>query len=214
MRSVFTAAAKFFLLSFALIILMTMNQGVARADTVTFQGTTDGAFNSSGFSSPATLFGLTFTGTNFPIGTVDTSTSSLSLLSPTINLGSFTLTGNFPTSPLNTFSLRLVITFPPGVVGRTQPSAIAEEAFILVSTDGSLTIDLFSNEPIPFSVEVNGIGIASFSLTIDDIRIEPGQTVAVIGTVAPVPEPATLLMLGTGLAGVGGAVWKRRVRVQ
>ena len=212
MKSIFTAGAKCFVLGFAMLIFMTMNQGVARADTVTFQGTTDGAFNSTGFGSPVTLFGLTFTGTNFPIGTVDTSTSTLSLVGPTINLGSFTLTGNFPTSGSNTFSLRFVVTFPPSVVGRTQPSAVADAAFLISSPDGSVTIDFFDNEPVPFTVEVNGIQIASFALTMHDIRIQPGQTVAVLGSVAPVPEPMTLLMLSTGLAGVGAGLWKRRKR--
>ena len=61
-----------------------------------------------------------------------------------------------------------------------------------------------------FTVEVNGIQTGSFSLTIDDIHIQPGETVTVVGTVAPVPEPVTLLMLGTGLSGVGAVVWKRR----
>lgn len=210
MRSVFTSAAKCFVPGFAMLILLTMNQAVARADTVTFQGTTDSAFNSNGFSPSATLFGLTFTGSSFSIGTVDTSTSTLSLLAPTINLGSFTLTGSFPNLPLNTFFLRLVITFPPGVVGRTQPSAVGFDAQVQTFNDGSVTIDFLHNGPTPFTVEVNEIQIASFSLVLDDIHIQPGQTVAVVGTVAPVPEPATLMMLGTGLAGVAGAVWNRR----
>ena len=63
---------------------------------------------------------------------------------------------------------------------------------------------------MPFTVEVDGEQIASFSLTINDIRIEPGQTVAVVGTLEDVPEPTTLLMLGTGLAGLGAAAWNRR----
>jgi hypothetical protein len=187
-----------------------MNQRVARADTVTFQGTTDAVFNSGGFSPSATLFGLTFTGANFPIGTVDTSTSTLSLSGSTINLGSFTLAGDFPNLPLNTFTLRLVVTFPPGVVGRTQPEAIALDAQLQPFPDGSVTVDFLFNTPILFTVEVNQLQIASFNLTLNDIHIQPGQTVAVVGTVAPVPEPTTLLMLSTGLAGVGAAVWKRR----
>ncbi len=210
MKSFSTGEAKCFALAFAMLIFMIMNQGVARAETVTFQGTTDGAFNSTGFSPNPTLLGLTFNGTTFPIGTVDTNASSLSLLAPTINLGSFRLTGNFPNSTVNTFALRLVITFPVSVDGRTQPSAIAQEANLIGSPDGSVTVDFFDNDPIPFVVEVNGIQIASFSLTIDDIHIQPGQTVALVGEVAPVPEPMTLLMLGTGLAGMGTAVWNRR----
>lgn len=212
MRSVFTAGTKSFVIGFAVVIFMTMSQAVARADIVTFQGTTDGAFNSSGFTPTATLLGLTFNGTSFPIGTVDTSTSSLSLVGPTINLGSFTLTGNFPTSTSNTFSLRFVVTFPPSVVGRTQPSAFARDANLIGLPDGSVIIDFLHNDPIVLTVEINQTLIESFSLIINDIRIEPGQTVAVLGNVAPVPEPMTLLTLSTGLAGMGAAVWKRRKR--
>jgi len=210
MKNIFTAAARFFLPCIATVIFMTVNQGVARADTITFQGTTDAVFNSMGFSSNPTLLGLTFNGANFPIGTVDTSAVTLSLVGPTITIGSFTLAGNFPNSPGNTFGLRFVVTFPAGVDGRTQPSAFFQEANILTSPDGSVTIDFLFNDPIPFVVEVNGIQIASFALTIPDIHIEPGQTVAVVGTLEDVPEPATLLLLGSGLAGVGAAVWKRR----
>ena len=213
MKSVFTAGARFLVIGFAIVIFMTINQGVARADIVTFQATTDGAFNSTGFGSPVTLFGLTFTGTTFPIGTVDTNTSSLSLVGPTINLGSFTLVGNFPTSGSNTFSLRFVVTFPPSVVGRTQPSAFAREANLIGQPDGSVLIDFLHNDPIILTVEVDQRLIESFSLIINDIRIQPGQTVALLGDVAPVPEPVTLLMLSTGLGGMGAATWKRRKRM-
>jgi len=61
-----------------------------------------------------------------------------------------------------------------------------------------------------FTVSVDGNQIGSFSLALDDIRILSGQTVDAVGTTAAVPEPATLLLLSTGLAGVGTAVWKRR----
>lgn len=212
MRSVFTAGARYFVIGFAIVIFLTMNQAVARADIVTFQGTTDGSFNSTGFSSNPTLLGLTFNGTTFPIGTVDTNTSSLLLAGSTINIGSFTLTGNFPTSTSNTFTLRFVVTFPPSVVGRTQPSAFAREANLIGLPDGSVIIDFLHNDPIILTVEINQQLIESFSLIIDDIRIQPGQTVALLGAVAPVPEPMTLLMLSTGLAGVGAGIWKRRKR--
>ena len=209
MKSVFPTGAKCFVLVFAMLIFMAMSHEVARAETITFSGTTDGSFNSTGFTPTATLFGLTFTGATFPIGTVDTTASTLSLVAPTITIGSFTLTGNFPTSGMNTFALRFVVTFPPGVVGRTQPSAFSQDANLIGSPDGSVLIDFLHNDEIPFTVEVDGIQIASFGMVIDDIRILPGQTVALVGAVEPIPEPATLLLLGTGLAGVGAAVRKR-----
>jgi PEP-CTERM motif len=81
-------------------------------------------------------------------------------------------------------------------------------ANIQSAPDGSLILD-FDNVPTVFTISVDGTQIASVSLTVDDIRIQPGQTVAVVGATADIPEPATLLLLSTGLAGVGAGVWKQ-----
>ena len=228
MRSVFTAGANSFVIGFAIFIFITMNQGVARAETVTFDWNSFGSFNGGPISSSATLLGLTFNGSSspIPIATVDTTASTFSLASSTFNFGSFTLIGDPATLAGNTFQLVLVMTFPPvpgfpaiSLVGSTL-SVTSVGASIQSSSDGSLTID-FSNNPLVFPLFVNtfdvgppltvtGTQIGSFSLTLNDINIQPGQTVNVFGNVAAIPEPATLLMLSTGLAGVGAAVWKRR----
>lgn len=60
---------------------------------------------------------------------------------------------------------------------------------------------------------LGGNDISRFSVTIDDVIIQPGQTVNIVSTVSQtseIPEPTTLLLLSTGLAGVGSAVRKRR----
>ena len=213
MRNAFKAGAKSLLIGSALVIFIALSHGVARADTVTITGITLGSF-SGGFSSNPTLLGLTFNGTSFPnpIGTVDTNTASFSLAGPNINLGSFTLTGAPATYTGNTFALQLTFTFPSPptpllIVGASQPSFTSSLTGTVQSlADGSLTID-FNNAPSVFSVLLDGVQIGTFSITVNDIIIQPGQTVNIVGNA--VPEPATLLMLSTGLAAIGTAFRKR-----
>lgn len=58
-------------------------------------------------------------------------------------------------------------------------------------------------------------GTGSFRVRVNDLSINPGQTASLTGDVfageqQPIPEPATLILLGTGLSGVVAAVRKRR----
>ena len=221
MKSLFTAGAKSLVLAFAFVVFLTLTQSVAQAETLLIHGLTVGSFNGSIFMSPTnTLNGLTFNGTSFPnpIAVADTDVPSFSLLLSEMNLGSFTLTNDPATYTGNTFALQLTFSFsssgplpPLNIVGGSQPSFTANLIGTITSTpDGFVHID-FNNAPSVFTVTFDGIVINTFSLIINDVFIPPGETRSILSTVqaSEIPEPATLLMLSAGLAGVGAAIRKR-----
>jgi hypothetical protein len=66
---------------------------------------------------------------------------------------------------------------------------------LALSGIGTLHLEGFDDAPGQFVFSSQGIGTGTFSFSATD---------------APVPEPASMLLLGTGLFGLGGAIRRRR----
>jgi hypothetical protein len=191
------------LLTVAAIMAVAVLNSTAKADSITLQQGESTTFNFivtgpayAGASATATV---TLSGDQLILSVTNTSTDTNVRLkgiglntSPNLSLSNFTATGG-----MSGFS------FSSGGGGLGNMEAIA-------SSTGNNTLNAGQTGTVVFTLNSTPQSLTIDQIIVHLIALPNDRSVKVTGTPGSVPEPMTMLLFGTGLAGIAARARRRR----
>ena len=198
---------------------LTIGSLAMRADAINFSGSAAGAFSGGAPSSTSSLntlnyFGSTFNDMTSAGGFLAFGGDGVANTTNFNNFGAFQLLTGTAMFSGNPFQLLLTFTNPGGINGGQSTSFNAIVFGQVTNVSGGVQVAFSPNsQAYTFS---NGVQTGSFTLTVNNVSINAGQTASLTGYIvssassAVTPEPSSLVLLGSGLMSAAGMIVRRR----